>query len=188
MFYAIVFAIAQNYAVFCLASFSCWLSGVSAEARRSVVGVWSMIIDAIQAITMPIFCLYFAFELHSAMCCRKLIRTDISSECRRQKETGLHNSLKTTPLLHKCPVAQQGGWKGRNLPSPSPIQGTYSRSGLSSIARFHSQHSMKMNNLHALEGPCRVWKDEFQASGDPSQDQEDPSIAWEGPFENKVGE
>ena len=39
---------------------------------------------------------------------------------------------------------------------------------------------MKINNVHALEGPCQVCKRQFQALGGPSK-------AREGPFESKVG-
>ena len=60
---------------------------------------------------------------------------------------------------------------------PLSDPGALVRSGLSSIGNFHCQHSMEINNLHALEGPCHVLKGQFETSGGPSKDQESPSKA-----------
>ena len=49
--------------------------------------------------------------------------------------------------------AARGGERGEILP-PSPILGPMFDSNLLSTATFHCQNSIKINNIHALEGPC----------------------------------
>ena len=57
-------------------------------------------------------------------------------------------------------AARGRGEKGENF-TPSPILGAHFRFEVSCIASFQCQNSMKINNLHALEVPCLVYKGQF---------------------------
>ena len=82
----------------------------------------------------------------------------------------------------------RGGMKGVKFHPLSYPGCPFSIVVLLTTATFHCQLSMKMLNLHVLEGSYRVLNGQFQASGSPSYVQEGGLKGREGPFENKVGE
>ena len=57
--------------------------------------------------------------------------------------------------------AARGVVKRVEISPPSPIQGAHFPSELSNTAAFRRPDSMKINNLQASDGPCRVCKGQF---------------------------
>ena len=97
-------------------------------------------------------------------------------ESLRVKGWNFHSSTVWQNRIAISGAARGGG----ETPPPPPSLMVHLRSRLSSAAIFHCQPSMKINNIHAWNGPCRVCKGPISVLKGPSK-------AQNGPLERKPG-